>query len=447
MRRAERPISVVRGALVVALSLAALALPASLAAQSPDSTVRRVTLAEAIRLAETVQPRVVQAQGAVRNAEARVRSARGAYLPSLNFNSSTNQSYSGVPSRVDPVTGLTSGSASGSVSTSVSSSIDLFTGFRRGADTRAARANTDAAEASFVDARYQQALTTTNQFFDALAARQLLAVRDASVRRAEEQLKISINKLAAGSATRSDSLRSRVTLGNAQLQLVQAQTALASAEANLARLIGQTGRIAAEDDSTFYVTRVALDTAALRAEAEDRSPQLQAARASAVASEASVRSARAGYWPTVTLSGNYGFNGSRSNSYNLYGNRSANLSLSWPIFNRWTREQNIETQTNAARVAEAEASETRRLVSANLTTQLAQLDAARTRITITQTSVVAAEEDLRVQQERYRLGASTIVEVLTSQESLNQAEVDSVNARFDYLRAKAQIEAIIGRSL
>jgi outer membrane protein len=75
------------------------------------------------------------------------------------------------------------------------------------------------------------------------------------------------------------------------------------------------------------------------------------------------------------------------------------------------------------------------------------MDAAKARIQITQTSVVAAGEDLRVQQERYRLGVSTIVDVLTSQEALNQAEVDVVNARFDYLRAKAQVEALIGRNL
>jgi outer membrane protein TolC len=39
------------------------------------------------------------------------------------------------------------------------------------------------------------------------------------------------------------------------------------------------------------------------------------------------------------------------------------------------------------------------------------------------------------------------VDILTSQEALDQAEVDAVNARFGYLRAKAQIEALIGRSL
>ena len=433
-----------RADLTLFAALILMAAPA--AAQSPDST-RSVTLEDAIRLAEVVQPRVVQAQGAVLNAEARVRSAKGAYLPSLNLQTSTNQSYSGVPSRVDPITGIPTGSASGSVSSSLSSSVDLFTGFRRGAESRAARANSDAAEASFVDARFQQALTTANQFFDALAARQLVSVREASVRRAEEQLKVSVNKLAAGSATRSDSLRSRVTLGNAQLQLVQAQAQLATAEANLARLIGQTGRVRAAEDSSFYRTGGSIDSTAIRAEAESRSPQIEAARASAVASGASLRAARAAYWPTVSLSGNYGFNGSKSNDYSLFSNRSVSLSLSWPLFNRFAREQNIETQENAARLADAQAAETARLISANITTQLAQLQAAETRISITQTSVAAAQEDLRVQQERYRLGASTIVDVLTSQEALNQAEVDAVNARFDYLRARAQIEAIIGRSL
>ncbi|HEX6089382.1 MAG TPA: TolC family protein [Gemmatimonadales bacterium] len=439
--------------------LAALAaVPAGAAAQVGDSAravipaidtagIPRVTLGEAVRLAEQVQPSVVQAQAAVENADARLRTAKAQYLPTLNLNSNTNRSFSGVPSRVDPNTGLAVGSSSGSLSMSLSSSVDLFTGFRRGADARAARASGEAAEASLVDARYQQALTTTNQFFDALAARQLLAVRAASVRRAEEQLKVSVNKLAAGSATRSDSLRSRVTLGNAQLQLIQAQSALATAEANLARLIGRTGRVAAADDSAFSMRPPPLDSAAIRAEAEARSPQLQAALASSEAARASYRASRSAYWPTLSLSGNVGMNGSSSSGYDLYDNRSVSLGLSWPLFNRFQREQNIETQRNAQLVAEAQAAEAARAVSADITAQLAQLEAASARITITQMSVLAAQEDLRVQQERYRLGASTIVDLLTSQEALDQAEVDVVNARFDYLRARAQIEAIIGRSL
>ena len=82
-----------------------------------------------------------------------------------------------------------------------------------------------------------------------------------------------------------------------------------------------------------------------------------------------------------------------------------------------------------------------------ITTQFALLDAARLRIRITGTSVAAAAEDLRVVNERYRVGAATILDVLNSQEALAQAEVDVVNARFDYLNARAQIAALIGRPL
>ena len=166
-----------------------------------------------------------------------------------------------------------------------------------------------------------------------------------------------------------------------------------------------------------------------------------------MAADASLRASRSAYWPTLALSGNLGLSGSSSRDYSFYNNRSVSLSLQWPLFNRFSRETSIETQLNAAELADAQAAEETRAVSADITAQLATLDAAATRIRITQTSVAAAQEDLRVLQERYRLGASTIVDVLTSQEALSQAEVDAVNARFDYLRAKAQIEALIGRSL
>ena len=430
------------------LALALMAAASPLAAQSPDSTRPTVTLEEAIALSLRTQPGVIQAQAAVNNASARVRSAKGAWLPSLDLSATGNQNYSGVPSRVDPNTGLAVGSSSGSINTSLRSSITLFDGFQRSADSKSARASETAADASLVNARYQQRLTTTNQFLDARAAAELVSVRQASVNRAEEQLKVSINKLNAGSATRSDSLRSRVTLGTAQLQLIQAQASLATAEAGLARLIGVTGRVAAADDSSFsHVMTTPLDTAALRTEAEAASPQVQAAQASAAAARAGITSARSGYWPTLSLSGNLGLSGSSSRDYSFYDSRGASLSLSWPIFNRFQREESINSAENASLTAEAQAADAARQVSANLTSQLATLDAARTQIEITQVSVRAAEEDLRVQQERYRLGASTIVDILTSQEALDQAEVDAVNARFSYLRAKAQIEALIGRSL
>jgi outer membrane protein len=423
--------------------LGTLLAPLRLAAQD-----RAVTLADAIKLAERTQPSVVQAQGQVETAAAQRRSAWGAFLPSLTAGSSASDFYSEGASRIDPVTGqvLSGNTTNRSVNASLRASVDLFTGFRRGADLRAAKAGQAQAGAGLVDAKFQQDLATTNQFFDALSAAQLVGVRESSVRRAEEQLKVSVAKLHAGSATRSDSLRSLVTLGSTQLDLIQAQTDLATAEAALARLVGQTGRVRAVDDSAFR--RVAtVDTAALRHEAEAGSPRIQTAAASTNVAVANLRASRAAYWPSLTLGANTSWNGSRANDYTLLNQRQLSLSLSWDIFNGFDRELTIAQRQASLDVAEATAADERRAVASELTQRFAELDAARSKIDITATSVAAATEDLRVQQERYQLGASTIVDVLTSQEALNQAEVDVVNARFDYLRAKAQLEALIGRTL
>jgi outer membrane protein TolC len=428
---------------VVALGIVLLAAGGGLRAQAP-----KLTLEEAIARANRVQPSVISATGSVRNAQARQRSASGAFLPNLSIGASRGTSFS-EGQQIDPGTGqfVTNGSSTGSAGGSIQSSVDLFAGFRRKNEKNAAGANRSAAEASLDNAEFLQQYITTNQFFDALAAEQLLSVREASVRRAEEQLKVAVAKLQAGRGIRPDSLRSVVTLGNAQLQLVNALAAIATAEANLGRLVGSDGPVGAVDDSTHYRILGPMDPASLRAEALANAPSVKAAEAQMAASSASVKISKAAYYPTLSLSGSASLNGSSRNDFTFLQSRNLSLAMSWPIFNRFQREQNIVNAETALDNAEAQAAETRRLVLASLTTAVAGLESARLRIGISQTSVLAGQEDLRVQQERYRLGVATIVDVLTSQEALNQAEVDAVTARFDYVRARAQIAALIGRTL
>jgi outer membrane protein TolC len=258
---------------------------------------------------------------------------------------------------------------------------------------------------------------------------------------------VAVAKLHAGRGIRPDSLRSVVTLGTAQLQLVNARAALSSAEANLGRLVGADTPVGAVDDSTLYTMLPPIDSTGLRDEALANSPSVKAAEASSAAARSAVQISKAGYWPTLSLSGSASMNGSSRNDYTFLNSRQVSLGLSWPVFNRFQREQGVVNALTSLDNAEAQAADSRRAVLANLRAAIAALEAARLTISITLTSVLAAEEDLRVQQERYRLGAATIVDVLTSQEALNQAEVDAVTARFDYVRARAEISALIGRTL
>jgi len=440
------------------IALLALAAAGPLAAQQqsyvlrpamPGDTIRGVTLEEAIKLARQAQPSVVSAQGSVLSAAAQYRTTWGAFIPAVNFNTSYGTSYSNGPSRVNQITGevITGKSYAQSISNSVSASVDLFTGFRRTAQLSAARSSEAAAAAGLVDAQYQATLTAEQAFFTALAATELVRVRQLSVRRAQEQLTVSINKLKAGSATRSDSLRSLVTLGQEQLQLLTAQTAVATAEANLGRVVGAEGRVRALPDSVYLRLTEVPDTSALRDEAEKSSPQVRTAEAQAAAAQAGVKASKAAWWPQLNLSGRYSYNGNNSQDYQFFDSRSATLALTFPIFNGFQRDLSIVNAQSSAATASATASDTRRQVDASLTARLAELESARAQIDITTTSLSAATEDLRVNQDRYRLGVATIVDVLSSQEALSQAEVDVIQARYNYVIAKAQIEALIGRPL
>src|SRR3989449_3255230 len=72
------------------------------------------------------------------------------------------------------------------------------------------------------------------------------------------------------------------------------------------------------------------------------------------------------------------------------------------------------------------------------------MSTAFAKIEITGANVVAAAEARRVTQERYRLGAGTLLDLLTAQANQTQAEVDQGQARYDYLIARAQVEALAG---
>jgi len=403
-----------------------------------------VTRAEAIQRALRVQPAMVQARGDQRTAGASGRSAIGAYLPTLSTGVSAARSNVG---RIDATTGQPV-PPEYSYTGSLNASLELFDGFRRLASLRASSANRDAAEAGVVNERFQVTLATKQAFYDALARDDLVRVADAQVRRARQQLQISVEKLRAGSATRSDSLRSTVEYGNARIALLQARADLATAQANLGRQIGVDVPVRAVPDSALPTPP---DTTTLRASALADAPQVEQTEAQARAARAQVWSARAQYWPSLTVSYSNNRQGIGSPNLPLFNTYPETFSwrfgVSWTLFNGFTREANQVSAAAARDVAEARAADTKRQVNAQVTQQLAALSTAYEQISIARDNLAAATEDLRVQNERYRVGAATILDLLTSQTALTQAEVNLVQTRFNYLIARAQVEAVVGRTL
>jgi len=410
---------------------------------TPAAAQHEVTLQDAIQRALRVQPGMVQARGDESNAGMQRAAAVGAFLPTVTLNSSAfRQNKSSI------VNGFPVQAGTYQYNTGLNLSVDLFDGLRRVQRYRNAAATAAAAEAGYTNQTFQVTLQTKQAFYNALATEELVRVAQSQVRRAQRQLEISVDKLHAGSATRSDSLRSTVDYGNARIALLQAQANLATAQANLGRQVGIDSLVRAVPDSALPPLP---DSTGLRGAALESSPQVLQAEAQARALAASVWDQRSQYLPTLSVSYNTSSQG-LTQAWQGFGlpNRNINrlqFSLTWTIFNGFVREQQQTSAAVQRDVATARAADTRLLVNATLTQQLAAAVTAFEQIEIARANVAAATEDLRVQNERYRVGAATILDLLTSQAALTQAEVNLVQTRFNYLIARAQVEAVVGRTL
>jgi outer membrane protein len=297
--------------------------------------------------------------------------------------------------------------------------------------------------------QFAAALAAKEQFYNVLAARESQVAAAAQLTQAEQQRRTAIARANARVATRSDSLRAEIQYRTAQLAVVDARNALDTANAALTRAVGSEEPVTASSE-TPEPTALALDENALRAMALE-GPAVQQARATLSAAKAGRTSAWTDYLPSLTAS--YSRNGSGSGNdpqfvaddFSYSGQLRFTASL--PVFDQFQRELRVTNAQVDETNAEAALRDARLAAVEQVTQQLGAFRSAQERVISQTATVEAAQEDLRVQQQRYSVGASTLLDVLTSQTQLNQARSDLIRARFDQRIATAELEALVGREL
>jgi outer membrane protein len=420
---------------------------------SVSAGTRPVTLAEAIALARQNSPQSIAARGSVQAGNAELRSAYGTFLPSISANFGAGRQFvgAGTLTRVNSAgEKVTIAGNQWNYSNSLGFSAQLFNAANI-PNVRAAKADVKAATQGAVTQSFTIALSVEQQFYASLSALESEDAARTQLAQARQQLDFSRRRVVAGAATASDSLTAVVLVANAQLALRTAQNARRDANAVLTRLTGSSVPLSAalNDPDVMARDTVEIDSAAVVAQAE-ASPNIAQATALLAAAEQRRMAARASYIPT--LNANYSRGGNGIGPYGLgadpfmYSGQ-LNLSLSIPIFNGFVREGQI---ANAA-INQANAAATlrdTRLAAQQLSVQY--IDALRLgqeQVRVQTASIAAATENLRVVQQRYNLGLSTIVDLLTAQTTLNQAQANRIAARNSVRLATAQIEALIGQPL
>jgi outer membrane protein TolC len=422
--------------MVALAAVGAMAVGGPARAQEPPT----VTLAEALRRATRLDPNYVQALGQIDNAEWSRRAARLAFvIPSITAELDLTK-YSAEFFNVG--TGQPQSSA---VTGTLAASYELFH-LRKFTNLSASKAELESAQASEVEQRFRTAFLVESDYYGVLASQALDRVAAERLRRAEEQLTVGRARVVSGAAVQTDSLQLVLEVTRARIDRIRAEAALRVARLQLGRRIGEAGPAAAAEPDSVPPVELPVTLAAAVSEALNQGPQYRAARANERRADALLRGQRGEYLPSIVVSGANQTYDSRffPTARNI---SSVTLSVILPIWNLGQREIAV-TQARVNRdVSRAIRSDLERGALRDVTEAYEAYRTARVTVDLSALALAAATENFRVQQARYRSGATTILELLDAQISLTQAEADVVQANYSTRLALAGLEVILGRRL
>jgi outer membrane protein len=401
-------------------------------------------------MAQQNSPEAIQAEGTERMSKAARVSAIGAIMPSATLSAGHVVQLGGGLTRLNQNGEQVTVAQKPSNNTGISFNMSLFDGGQRLYNLRTSNFQIAAAEANRVAVKYNIALGVKQQYFAVLAALESKDAADLQMAQAAEQFKSSVIRVRAGAAIRSDSLRGVIQVGNAQLALITALSNKEAAEAALTRLVGSPVPVTA-DPASMQENMSALPDSAQLAALVATGPLVRQAQGSLDAAQESRKASKATYLPS--LSASYSRNGSGTDPRFGFGSEPftysgrLSFSLSYPIFNNFQREEQVVRAKVAEVNAQAALRDAQLAGVQSLTQNIGAIRGASQRVAIQVASVAAAKEDVRVQQQRYNIGASTLLDLITSQAALATAEQALIQARYDYRIARAQLEALVGRDL
>lgn len=484
-------------------SLAACMVATPLAAQPATPAPAAgptLSLDDALGIASRSNPAYLQDVEGRQRASAALRSAYGNLLPSLS--SSFSSSYR--QGKTQLFQGVSLGATSDVISSSYGLDAALSVSQAALLAPKAQRANLNATDAEIAASAQTLRTNVTKQYLAVLQQRARAALQDTLVATARTQLELAQIKAQVGSGTQLDVQRAEVQLGQARVDAIQARN---QAEVEALRLYQQLGVPAQANTQLTTNLPVERPTISLDQALEmsrDQNPALRALDARKQAADVGVRQARGEYLPTLRLSTGLGgytsqftddgalINQSRQAARSSCFQRQSileivgqpsdpascnaidltpaqidrirsdnrtfpfdftsdplvfNASLSLPIFNGFGREQRVQeaqVQRNQARYR-ARAQELQ--LENDVTGAFLTLETAYQTTQLQEQNERTAREALRLAEERYRVGASTLVELSQARDDFARAGQAHINARYEFQRAYADLENAVGRPL
>jgi outer membrane protein TolC len=404
-------------------------------------SVPRISLGEAIRRSARLDPDYVQAVGQIENAEWGRRAAMLAFfVPSLDLGldeTKYSQEFFNPANPSTPTSTLVVGRAS--------ANYEIFS-LRKFSELSRTKADVASAEAGELEQRFQAALETESSYYDVIVNQELTRVTQERVARARQGLAVARARVTSGAAVQTDSLQLVLELIQAQVEGLRQRNALRTAQLELGRRVGAAGPVDAVPADSAEAPPLPISLMEAVRIGLDQGPQYRAARANESSAEAALRAQRGDYLPVLSIGGLH----QRYDTELFPGAAnitSVTFSLSFPLWNNGQREIEVSRARVNRDVARAIREDLERAVRRDVSSGYDTYETAKAAVDLARVGVTVAQQSYRMQELRYRSGASTILDLLDAQVSLAEAEAGLVQARFQTRLALAQLEAILGRRL
>ncbi len=434
------------------LSAAILIIGAALPAKGQE-TAAPYTLQQCIDIGLKHNIEILQARNDIDRAGTFRRESYGEFLPSVSARGSwTRYDRDQIGFRGDGIF-----TSRNSYNYNVQAGLTLFDGMRNFNSVDQSLLNYKAAEHGFVRTREDIVFRIQQMYYNALRLKQLTRVAESNLERSRKQLERIREMNAVGSVPQADVYRQQVTVGNDELSLIEAQNNYLNALVDFQAVLG------IEPDPLFTLAGTetperieSAEIVAYRAELGTFAEMVESAivqradyreaQLSVESAEKGVSIASSGHYPSVTAFAQYTWNNLELADFDVYDRFFYGVSVNLPIFSNFQISGAVERSEIMLQNSEYVSEQLRRTISTEIMRAMNDLEMAEKNIDISASKLQSAREDQRIAQERYNLGAGTLLDLIAANANLTMAETDVVNATFNYLTAQKQMDYQLGRT-
>ena len=414
----------------------------------PTNGTVDLNLPKTVQMALDYNRDIKNSQYALKKAEYAINQAQAGKKPTVDYNFGAQRSRAtdaATYSRAASLMG-SANSISNAFSNGISVNIPLYTGGLVEGQIDVAKLGKTNAQEEILRVEQATKYSAIEGYYGLLAYQELQGVYHEAVDNLQGHLDNVQAQYNVGTKAKVDVLSSDVSLANAKTTAITADNNVAIAESNLNNILGlplETKLNLADHQLPFDTYNISLQEAMDYA-MKYRPEVLQAAIAVQEA-ERNIDIADAGNKPTVAITGGNDW------ADNTFPGIDANK-RSWKVaagvtynfYDGGATKAKVNQAKQDLLVARETEQKTREAVQLEVKQAYLNIRSAAQKVEETQTVVDQARENYRIQNIRYQAGVGINLDVLDAQLSLNEAQVNHIQALYDYNVGIAKLEQVMG---